>query len=554
MPATANAGSHHTKSGSDRRVNFWGTIVPLGLLMLYAAQCAWFIRTQSLTYDEPVHIAEGLDAWRNGRFQDFIDHPPLARLWCTLPICTSEWQLDLELLPDGFRLHRAVPDAISLANRARGMNVVLGLLLGVLLWCEAARAFSVAAANFALALFAFAPSLIAHFSLVTTDGAATLMIFATATRVVEWARGSTWKCSLQAGIVLGVTLLSKFSTLPMFALALFWLLLLGNGTVCLRPRQWHWTKVWATFLTAMVVLWAGYFFHVSRLTIRDRVLTVTHPHWNSALVKPARSNINLSIPVPAGEYVAGFRDLLFHNARGQRAFFLGQVSPTGGWRCYPVAILLKWPLALLMASIVGLLLVCRRQVSAPRGLWVVLSFPALYFVLAIFAHFNIGERHVLPLYPFALLLAAAAGEHLRRQRWGMALTVGILLFHAADVLRYAPAYLSYFDVVIRPEQSYRLLSDSNLDWGQGLLAVRQYEREHPDQPIWLAYFGSVDPQVYGIRTRPLPESQRVTGTVMVGATQFSGQYLQNPGGYRWLLGDKPQTILDHCIYVFVVAH
>ena len=58
-------------------------LVPALLAFLYAAQCAWFIRTQSLTYDEPVHIAEGLNAWRYGRFEQYNDHPPLARLWCT---------------------------------------------------------------------------------------------------------------------------------------------------------------------------------------------------------------------------------------------------------------------------------------------------------------------------------------------------------------------------------------------------------------------------------------------------------------------------------------
>ena len=60
------------------------------LALLYVAQCAWFIRTQSLTYDEPVHIAEGLNAWRYGRFEQYNDHPPLARLWCYAPAARSE--------------------------------------------------------------------------------------------------------------------------------------------------------------------------------------------------------------------------------------------------------------------------------------------------------------------------------------------------------------------------------------------------------------------------------------------------------------------------------
>lgn len=108
-------------------------VVPALLLTLYAAQCLWFIRTQSLTYDEPVHIAEGLDAWRNHRFQEYNDHPPLARLLCTLPLIDRKWQVDIEKLPAGFRVHHISPDPISLAWRARSVNVALGFLLGVLL-------------------------------------------------------------------------------------------------------------------------------------------------------------------------------------------------------------------------------------------------------------------------------------------------------------------------------------------------------------------------------------------------------------------------------------
>src|SRR6185437_3044555 len=157
--------------------------VPIGLLVIYVAQCAWFIRTQSLTYDEPVHIAEGLNAWRNGRLEQYNDHPPLARLLVSLPLLDSKWNIDLEQLPEGFRVHQITPDPVSLAWRARSINVVLGVLLGILLWLEARKQFSSAAANFALALFAFSPSLIAHFSLATTGGAATLLIFAAAVQV-----------------------------------------------------------------------------------------------------------------------------------------------------------------------------------------------------------------------------------------------------------------------------------------------------------------------------------------------------------------------------------
>src|SRR6478609_8970256 len=226
-------------------------LLPGLLMFLYAVQCGWFIRTQSLTYDEPVHIAEGLNAWRYGRFEQYNDHPPLARLWCALPLIGAKWQVEIQQLPDSFRVTRIAPDPVSLAWRARAMNVLLGLALAGLVWWAADRLFSRTAANFALALFAFSPSLIAHFSIAATDGAATLFIFATAWALVRWRQSPTWKGTLGLGLLLGLLLLAKFSTAPMFVLALLWLLLLGTEEVFKTPARWNWGKTAAALLVAL---------------------------------------------------------------------------------------------------------------------------------------------------------------------------------------------------------------------------------------------------------------------------------------------------------------
>ena len=533
-------------------------LVPAVLLALFLLQCLWFIRTQSLTYDEPVHIAEGLKAWRTGQFEEYNDHPPLMRLLCTLPLLATEkareWQVQVERLPVGFRIPRIEPDPVSLAWRARLVNVALALMLGVVLWRQAAKVFSIGAANFALALFAFSPALIAHFSLATTDGAATLLIFIAALAILLWKEYPTWNNALTGAVVLGVLLLAKFSTVPMFALALFWMLTLVRGRFTLHPLWWNWSKTILAVLVAFLVVWAGYFFHVSHLTIHNGTLTAEHPHWTVPLIKPTRSKLEISIPVPAGEFIAGLRDVALHNAHGQRAFFLGEISPTGGWKAYyPTVILLKWPLVVLAVSCAGLILVVWKKVAVP-GFWILVSFPALYFGLAVFSHFNIGDRHILPLYPFALLFSAAAWQKFSELRFGKAALIALVVLNAADVLRYAPDYLSYFNIFVRPDTGYSLLADSNLDWGQGLLALRDYERQHPNEHVSLAYFGSVDPAVYGIQARALGESDRSTGTIVVSATNLAGEYLKDPSAYHWLSEYQITTVLDHSLFVYRVAH
>lgn len=537
---------------STKRLPLW--IIPSVLGLLYLMQCAWFLRTQSLTYDEPAHIAEGLDAWRHGRFQQYNDHPPFARLWCALPLLSEKWQLEVQQLENGLHVSSVTPAPESLAWRARSMNVVLGLALAVLLWTSARCSLSAGAANLALALYVFSPTVIANFSVATTDGAATLMIFATAVQLMRWRERPSWAQTLLFSFVLGLMLLAKFSTPPMLALAIGWILILRPDAVIANPRQWNWSKAAVTLVVAAFVVWAGYFFHVSRLTIGDGILTATFPHWTEPIQKPVRTQINLSIPVPAGEYIEGLRTVARHNARGQASYFLGQVSPTGGWKLfYPVVMLLKWPAIVWLLFLGSMVHMLKGLIRAPANLLVMTSFPALYMAFAIFSHFSLGDRHVLPVYVFVLFFAGGLWEASRRWRAAAILLVLAVVLQAADSLRYAPDYLSYFNVWVRPEESYKLLSGSNLDWGQGLLAVRQYERAHPDEQIWLAYFGSVDPELYGVKARPLVEGERVTGTVIVGATNLSGEYLRDPASYRWLLQYRRAELLNHSLHAFKVG-
>ncbi|HMF98336.1 MAG TPA: glycosyltransferase family 39 protein [Vicinamibacterales bacterium] len=545
MPAKVLTSRQTTGARAPR----FRTIIPLALAAAFTGQCLWFIDTQSLTYDEGPHIIAGLDAWHHGRFELWNDQPPLGRLLLTAPIAfrSERWTLDNEG-PSGANFWTIAirPDPTRLAWQTRPVNVAIGLALMWLLWITTRRLLSEPAANVALALFACSPALIAHFSLATVDGIAVFFLFATAAAVDRWRRTPSWPATCGLGFVLAGLLLTKYSAPPLVALALVIMLVVSD-----EPRA-RFAKAGAALAIALTAVWAAFLFHLGPVTFRSGSLDGPYGRSGTVIV-PLSHPFDRTIRLPAPEYIAALGGVAQHAVRGQPSFLLGEVRRSGGWtRYFPSVVLLKWPPTMWMmcgAAIAGLV-VRRRRV--PGGLVMMMLFPLVFFGLAMSTRLNVGDRYVLPVYPFLLLLGATLYETARSSRVGVATVAALIAIQAVDAARYAPDYLSYMTPVVAPERAYQWLSDSNIDWGQGLIALRDYQRAHPDQRLSLAYFGGVDPRSYGIGAHSFGEEERVHGTVVVSATHLSGQYLQNPTAYHWLLDYPRTTMLNHSLHVFEV--
>jgi len=524
--------------------------VPALCLAWFTAQCLWFVGTQSLTYDEPVHVIAGLDAWRHGAFQQWNDQPPLGRLLVTTPLLFSDvdWQIE-DRGPSGanFWTVSVRPDPVKLARLTRPVNVALGLVLGALLWITARRLFSVGAANLALALYACSPALVAHFSLATVDGVATLFCFASVLVVTRWRTTPTWLWTFGVGFTLGAFLVSKFSAPPLVLLAL----VVMSVSARQLDRAERGAKICVAATLAFAVVWSAYRWHVGPVTFRNGSLSGPYARDQNVIV-PIPRPFTYTVSVPAPEFVAAVGGVLQHSVRGQPTFLLGEVQRSSGWRRYfPVVVLIKWPLTVWLLAGAVLTSLAFGRFRLPREFAVMMLFPLVFFAFAILTNADLGDRYVLPVYPFLLLLASAVWDVVSHRRAATALVAAAVICQAGDALRYAPDALSYFNVFVPADRSYTWLSDSNLDWGQGLLALRDYERKNTG-PVWLAYFGGVDPESYGIQRHILGEHDRVHGTVAVSATHLSGQYLENPEAYHWLLHYPRKAILNHTLHIFEV--
>ena len=307
----------------------------------------------------------------------------------------------------------------------------------------------------------------------------------------------------------------------------------------------------AALAIALVTVWATFLFHVGPVTFRNGSLDGPYGRSGTVIV-PVSRPLDVTVRLPAPEYVAALGGVAQHAARGQPSFLLGEIKERGGWPLYfSFVVLLKWPPTLWLMVAMAIVMVARRRGALSAELATMMVFPVVFFALAMTTRLNIGDRYVLPVYPFLLMGCGILAETVRHWRRGAVMITMLIALQAVDVARYAPDYLSYLNPIVPSDRGYEWLSDSNLDWGQGLLALREYQRAHPNQRLHLAYFGGVDPQSYGIDAEPLGERDRPRGTAVVSATHLSGQYLHDPTAYHWLLGHRT-AVLNHSLHVFEV--
>jgi hypothetical protein len=179
---------------------------------------------------------------------------------------------------------------------------------------------------------------------------------------------------------------------------------------------------------------------------------------------------------------------------------------------------------------------------------------------------NIGLRHILPIYPFLFVLASRLATTRLRRAWLAPLLIGIpVFFTAISSLRIAPHQLAYFNESVGgPEQGYRYLSDSNLDWGQDLKGLKAYMEKEKLPIIYLSYFGTAPPYYYGIRYQYVagkgtlewpPPSNKVPADAarkILAISVYNLQDVSRPNDplFRWLWVRQPVAKIGSSIFIY----
>lgn len=515
---------------------------------------------KSATFDEPLHLLAGYAAVQAGDFRVDPTHPPLARMWAALPLLVvDEPELGLEQI-DAMRgrdwLQRNTQasrqfmfsdnDGDRLLYAARAMMVVLGIALGLLLYRWSREWSGDAAAVAVLAACVLTPSLLAHSALVTTDIPITLAMTAAVYAAWKFVRQPALGWLVALGLATGIAVVTKFSGVllaPMLCVLLG--LAAWSPTSPIRWRHVDGTIV-AVAVMSWLVVWATYGL---RFTPSATSTWLFHADRVPAVQQHFAGWLHLALWVDRHHLLpnAFTHGVLLADASVVQipAYLAGTISTSGWWYYFPLAFFVKSPLVLVLLATAGIgatLLTAVRRPRVELDTWFVLVPVCIIGAAAVTSGINIGVRHILPLYPFLLLalgrvVAIILASPRRWTRWALAAGA---LFWTVQVARAHPHHLAYFSAAVggaRNGGAY--LTDSNLDWGQDLKALKVWMDSRGVTRINLAYFGTSDPAYYGIEWTPLPGSgvgaagQRpeLPGYVAISATIQSGVYLPR----RWRL-------------------
>lgn len=588
-------------------------VVSIAVLLALASTAG-----DSLIVDEIPHIGAGFSYVTRGDMRLNPEHPPLAKTLAGLFVATfadgtaafagSFWNENVNGQWDFGRqlIYGSGNDADLITFVARLPMLAFLILTALFMWRWSSARYGTGAGLLSVILLAFSPTVMAHARFVTTDMAAAWGVLISTYFFLKYLRGPSRRSFVLSTLTLGLALLAKFNTVLLIPYFLFVAALWGMARRHLDYRnglkdgaQWAARAALVCAAAFVFVVWPVYLAHTAgypaaRQARDTKNILASHPV--PALARTIEWMADKPVLRAAGQYGLGLAMVIQRSSGGNTIYWLGNVVKTGGPWYFPLVYFLKEPLAwwLLSALAVASLIVHSRRkhehAHAPRrGEWLadhfdeaaMLAWLVLYWGTSVTSTLNIGVRHLLPVYPFTILLVsgrlAAVLDWLHRRdrqrwlyaSWAVSLLVAWYVFECVSVF---PHYLTYFNQIAGgPSGGYRYVVDSNLDWGQDLKRLDRFVEKNNIKKIDLDYFGWADPVYYlgakvawGTVGKYENAAAFLKRNTTDGWIAVSGTFLQNSNGiktfdrqdkrsYLWLTQYEPVAVIGNSIFVWHIT-
>ena len=526
-------------------------------LLLATALVQSFNRANAPAFDEGIHLAAGIRAVKCGNFAINPEQPPLVKAIAAWPAqnqsfdafrseCRTSSLNKVQAFAAGYKVLDS-PAGDQFLHRARLQLLVFYLGLIVVIFLAARHWFSLATAIVAVFLVIFEPLITAHAILVGTDMAETLAMFSAIAAALYWLERPTAVRGSMIALAFSLAVAVKHSgpfILPMTLVVM----LLGHRF----QRRATITRSFITWLcsvgVAWVFLWATYGFRFfampgsSRPAYGFHALGLTGFFYRHHLLPEA--------------YLVGLADVLNDS---NPLYFFGQYHSQGVWYYFPALMLIKDTLPFLVL-LCAAILAGRELWRQQRFLVVSLLLPAvMYLAIAMHRNVNIGLRHILPIYPFLIILmAAGAISIVRHRRSTLFVLTALLGWQAASWFANSPYQLSYANELIGGRD--HLNKYINIDGGEASYLVARWSEHTIATPCLIAWesptpIHSSCQQIAGMSlalfdVEPIQLPEHFDGNILLSDAMLHNRELP----FRLAFTREPDAILAGDILIFRGPH
>ena len=550
-------------------MNYKEKFIIILLLTVFVVQAVSSMRLKSPTWDETSYFGLGYYLLTTGKWDvpGSTLHPPLTYYLNSIPYLFYHADESAWNLPPSLKGEKVSNVSFPLAGLklltdssyqqdlvlfwSRIPTILLGLLLGFFVWKWTRELFGSLPAALALMFYGFSPTILAHARLITPDVALTCFTFISLYYFRKVFRDGRWSSILRCSLFTGCALLSKYSGLLLLPLFFVLSILFYSSQEEVRlPHRFPFTGL---------LMRQGPMAKIARL---GSILLV--------VIALAFFVVCLGYMFHPDYYVKGALHQLKHAEGGHPAFLMGMYSSQGWWYYYLVAFAVKTPLPLLILLIIAIIFYKKN----PGYTFLDQAF-LLLPVVAFFLFFSVkllcvGLRYVLPVYPFLFIQAGmVVGYKFKGKKPLLTSAVALLCgWYIISSLAVFPHYLAYFNSAVGgPDNGYKYLVDSNLDWGQDLKGLGKYMKEKGIDRAHLSYFGTADPGYYGIDYEWMPSyylpddygggnprarsfTMPQSGIVAISATNLQGVYFSDKQFYSELKQYEPVDKIGYSLFIY----
>lgn len=508
------------------------------------------MRHTSPTFDEITTGPGGARGLHLRSFDLMPDFPPVMQYLYGLPVYLSApnypAEMSTDTVPNRYLyaqqfLYDTGNDPEQITFRARLVAAACAALLILLTFGFTRAYFDDRTALLGAGLVAFLPDVLAHGGIAYNDIALAPAILASLWSMdAALRRPAAWR-GILAGVLVSIAVGIKHSALILGPIAVTLILV-----EAIARHQRGELRVWLPRLATVLAVAAivGYLTQV--LLYRG--------DFSLAYLRAST--------VAAQSHIAG--------GHGVPAYLLGEMTREAPWYFYPVSFVYKTPVALhllMFAALLGALKAVqgKRWSSIAEGnLRAPLIALIIFGAVLLRANLVIGFRYALPLLPLICILTAVGVMYVWTRTTAVVRAVLAILPVAAvaSSLAYYPHFIAYTsEYNTEPELGYTVFVDSSLDWGQGLLELRDWMREEDVGSVYLSYFGSAHPGAYGISYVPLisffalrPPAEAVSQNpeyIAISATNLVSLYFTQDV-FAEFRKTEPYRVLGHSLFIYKV--